>query len=198
MIEEWRDIAGYEGIYQVSNLGRVRSLDKVRRNGQHWKGRVLKQLLDGKGYSFVHLYANGKESHVVKRVHRLVAEAFLSNPEGKPEIDHIDADPKNNRIENLRWATHKENMNNPISIAKQKVVQKGKKASEETKEKMRGPRKCLQNGKHPAARKVRSVETGQVFDTIKQAAEFIHRAPNAVRGALKNGWSSGGYHWEYV
>lgn len=198
MVEEWRDIAGYEGLYQVSNLGRVKSLDKIRRDGHFVKGRILSLLTDSRGYLFVHLYKNGKESHVAKRVHRLVAEAFLSNSEDKPEIDHIDADPKNNRVDNLRWATRKENMNNPICIAKQRIVQKGKKASEETKAKMRGPRKRLQNGNHPMARKVIAVETGQIFGTIKEAAEAIHRAPNAIRCALKNGWTSGGCHWEYA
>ena len=117
--EEWRPVVGYEGRYEVSNLGRVRSLprtmDARRRgkpNGYHMKGRVLKQTVDSRGYYSVSL---GKGKRGV--VHRLVLTAFVPNPENKPCCDHIDANRKNNRIDNLRWATYSENNSHPHAVA---------------------------------------------------------------------------------
>lgn len=99
MIEEWKDIEGYEGIYQVSNFGRVKSLKR---------DKTLK-LITGSNYLKVNLYINNSMS--TKSVHRLVAEAFIPNPENKPQVNHIDEDKTNNVASNLEWMTAKENMN---------------------------------------------------------------------------------------
>jgi len=110
MAEEWRDIEGYEGLYQVSNLGRVRSVDReiVDNNGCHkiLKGRILKQTFSTKYYK-VSLSKNNVASK--KNVHRLVAEAFIERVDGKNYVDHINADTRDNRVENLRWVTMAEN-----------------------------------------------------------------------------------------
>lgn len=97
MDEEWRPVVGYEGRYEVSNLGRVRSLPRSmnarhggKPNGYHMKGRVLKQVVDSRGYFIVTL---GGKSEVV---HRMVLTAFVPNPEKKPCCDHIDANRLNN------------------------------------------------------------------------------------------------------
>ena len=105
MTEEWRDIKGFEGIYQVSNEGRVRSLDHVTA-GRHWKGKVLSAAVKA-GYPSVRL-SNGAEKRSC-RVHRLVAEAFLDNPETLPEVNHIDGNKNNNHVDNLEWCTSKKN-----------------------------------------------------------------------------------------
>ena len=109
--EIWKDIAGYEGLYQVSNLGRVKSF---HRN----KEKIMNPRTNGDGYKNIQLCNAGVKK--VFSVHRLVAEAFIPNPENKPCVDHIDTNSLNNNVENLRWVTIKENNNNPITIAKQK------------------------------------------------------------------------------
>lgn len=100
MKEIWKDIKDYEGLYQVSNLGRVKRITT---------GRVLKPLKHANGYLMVKL---SKNSIVyTKTVHRLVAEAFIPNPEHKSEINHIDENKTNNNVSNLEWMTRKENIN---------------------------------------------------------------------------------------
>lgn len=116
MEEVWKPVAGYGGLYEVSNLGRVKSLPKVTESVVPYRYnsmRILKQSPDKKGYMMVWLY-NGRKRSTMK-VHRLVANAFLENPERKPQIDHINAIKDDNRVCNLRWCTEKENSNNPIT-----------------------------------------------------------------------------------
>ena len=157
-MEIWKDVKGYEGIYLISNIGRVKRIDC--KNTQ--KERILKNCKCN-GYYGVSLSKNGAKS--LELIHRLVAEAFIPNPENKPCIDHINTIKSDNRVENLRWVTYKENSNNPLTKknistskkaqnrrgvnsklfgtkVKQEVKEKiskshkGKKLSEETKRKL--------------------------------------------------------------
>ena len=106
MNEIWKDIEGYKGLYQVSNLGNVKSIN-YRRTG---KERILKQMFNIDGYLKVALYKDGKMGwHMT---HKLVAEAFIENQDNKPRIRHINALRADNRAENLCWATQKEICNN--------------------------------------------------------------------------------------
>lgn len=111
MQEIWKDVTGYEGVYQVSNLGSVKSLDRFvedRSGYRHRKGITLKQKINESGYATVHLRdkANNKESW--PSVHRLVALSFVDNPENKPTVNHKDGLKLNNRFDNLEWATQSE------------------------------------------------------------------------------------------
>ena len=103
----YKSIKGYEGIYEINELGKIRSIDrKVKsKDGKimKFKGRDLKLQMSKKGYSIVRLYKNGVAKNW--KVHRLVAEEFLPNPYNLPQIHHKNHDKKDNRIQNLAWAT---------------------------------------------------------------------------------------------
>jgi len=113
MKEEWRSVVGFNGAYQVSNFGRVRSLDRVicrPPSGEvKIRGRTLRGSPSNHGYPRVSLTQPGRKRKE-KTVHRLVAQAFLSSVAGKPCINHKDGDKKNNVVSNLEWCTHAENM----------------------------------------------------------------------------------------
>lgn len=106
MIEIWRDIKDYEGLYQVSSYGRVRSLGN---GGTYKTSRILKFYKNKGGYLQVMLCKDGKRKWF--RVNRLVATAFLDNPDNKPEVNHKSEDKMDNRVENLEWVWHKDNIN---------------------------------------------------------------------------------------
>lgn len=103
MLEIWRDIKNYEGIYEVSNLGRIKS---ISRNGTIKENRILKPN-KVMGYSQVGLQKYGTRKY--KKIHRLVAEAFIPNPENKKEVNHKDGNKANNCVDNLEWVTTSEN-----------------------------------------------------------------------------------------
>lgn len=110
-MEKWKSIKGYEGYYEVSDKGRVRSLDReiVYNNGRvhYHKGSILKHLIDNE-YHRVSLTREGKRKRFL--VHRLVAEAFIPNTDKKEQVDHIDGNPNNNTLENLQWISEEENL----------------------------------------------------------------------------------------
>ena len=107
--EIWKDVAGYEGFYQVSNKGNVRSVARKDSRGHRYRGRVLKQGYGSSGYLHIDLHKNGKSK--TRAVHRLVAEAFLPNPKGLPQVNHIDELKDNNELANLEWCTREYNVN---------------------------------------------------------------------------------------
>lgn len=113
MLEEWRDIRGYEGFYQVSSLGRVRSLDRdiTYSNGLvvHYNGKILSLNRNTNGYLSVLLSKNNEKKRVM--IHRLVAEAFIENPNNFLEVNHKNEDKNDNCVENLEWCDRKYNVN---------------------------------------------------------------------------------------
>ena len=109
MSEEWRDIKGYEGKYQVSNLGRVKSLYFINRQATIPREKILKFGHNKQGYPHVHLCKNNKTSKSIF-VHKLVAEAFIPNPNNHPVVNHINEIKTDNRVENLEWCTQQYNV----------------------------------------------------------------------------------------
>lgn len=163
-MSEWRKIEGWP--YSVSNDGHIRN-DRT--------GFVLKMHKMPKGYMKVLLCDKGREQY--KTVHRLVAEAFIPNPDGKPQVNHIDGNKQNNHVSNLEWATNSENQLHSWDVL-------GKKPAED----------------NPINRKpVRCVETGIVYASINDAAKENGVSRYVISGAL-NGkqQTSAGYHWEFV
>ena len=112
-MEQWKTFLEYDSqkghqVYQVSTEGRIRNAT----TGKIRKTQIIK------GYEFFCLHTI--KNRTIKQVHRLVAQAFIPNPENKPQVDHINGNPIDNHIENLRWVTNKENSNNPITLARRR------------------------------------------------------------------------------
>lgn len=134
LAEEWKAVKGYEGLYEVSNTGKVRSIDRViiRKNGKAMKckGRELFFTVSKVGIrstkprASVQLWKNGKAKLIY--VHRLVAEAFIPNPENKPQVNHIDGNPLNNNVSNLEWMTVLENVTHAFATGLMNTKHRGK------------------------------------------------------------------------
>ena len=171
--EIWRDIKGYEGLYQVSNLGRVKN---KRRN------KLLKLQLQKDGYLRVGLYdKNLKWS--CKKVHRLVAEAFISNPSNLEYVNHKDEDKSNNDASNLEWCTR--HYNNSYGT-------RGERISKTMLEKYK---------KNPLSHRhtpVRDLVTGEVFNSVKEAAQRYGLAGSSVSYIARKGEGTKYYKFEYI
>lgn len=129
-LELWKDVPGYEGYYQISDQGRVKSLERSFFSGKSNGSLMLlpegikKVVVNADGYECVGLSINGKETKY--KVHKLVALAFIGNPENKDCVDHINTIRADNRVENLRWCTRKENMNNHLTLKNLADCHRGK------------------------------------------------------------------------
>ena len=189
-MEEWRDIKGYEGIYQVSNLGRVKSLIGIEE-------KILKPWCRGKNkyYRCVGLCKNG--IRIKYDIHRLVAETFIPNPNKLPCIDHINTISTDNRVENLRWCTLKENMNNPITKEKCSKSRIGYKPTKETIKKMSGKN-------NHNSRKVYCKELNKTYECIKDAEKELGISRSSISACCKEKLKIAGkingikLHWKYV
>lgn len=190
--EIWKEIEGFDN-YQISNLCRVKNIKF---------NRLVKPLLDNRGYIMVNLYKEGKMKRL--SLHRLIAIAFIPNPENKPCIDHINTDRSDNRIENLRWCTQKENHNNPLSLINHSKAAKGRIVSEEQKknqsEKMKGRYKGNKWGSKKIIQLTLDGNFVREWESIKDAADSLGVSSPAIWNCL-NGKSQvksiKGYKWKY-
>jgi hypothetical protein len=116
LVETWLPVKGYEGHYEISSFGRVKSLARMRKSARGGfaplRERIMKPKTTKYGYLTVHLLDHGRTSW--PSIHRLVADAFIPNTDNKPTVNHIDADKTNNNVSNLEWATHSEQMTHAV------------------------------------------------------------------------------------
>ena len=193
MNEIWKPIRDYEGLYEVSNLGRIKRLG----NDKNRKEKILKPYKNKLGYLRVTLSKDNKVKYMF--IHRLVAIAFIPNPENKPCIDHINAIPSDNRVENLRWATYKENMNNELTKEKlsgENSNNYGKPRSEEVKKKISESQK---GGKNPKARGVFCYELNKSWNTSAEASRELNIDSSNITKCCKGKCKSvKGYHFCYL
>ena len=190
--EIWKDIKDYEGLYQVSNLGRVKRLEWKRFSLGKWqtmKEKILKQTISTTGYWHISLNKNG--SHNTYKVHRLVARAFIPNPDDLPCINHKDNNPLNNKVENLEWCTYKYNNNYKDHNKKLSQSRLGKKASDETRQKLRDS--------NPKMVSVQCIETEIIYKSINEASRKTGVDASAIGKVCKGKYkTAGGFHWKYV
>lgn len=168
MKEEWKYIKGYEGLYQISNQGRIKAMAHIR------EIRGLRCLYDEKYRKFstskqgYYLCVLRKDKHRKGfAVHRLVAQAFVPNPDNKPQVNHINGIKTDNRVENLEWVTAQENICH---------AQKN-------------------NLKRPPKKPVRNKLTGQIFDSAKSASLFLGRRIDTVSNDIRKKKNC---EWEYI
>lgn len=170
-MEIWKDIEGYEGLYQASNMGRVKSLPKKKGKGVGYvtSELILKPSYDLNGYLIVTLYRERQPK--MHCVHRLVAKTFIDNPDNKPQVNHLNEKKDDNRVENLEWATAYENMNYGSR-------------NDRSSERLGTPVVC--------------VELNEKFQSMMEAERILginHSCISlCVRGKQK---TAGKYHWQY-
>lgn len=178
MEEIWKDVKGFEGFYQISSLGRVKSLP---RNGTINSERILKPN-NVRGYLQVVLNKKGDKSY--KKVHRLVAENFIENPLNKREVNHIDGNKHNNNLSNLEWVTSSENQIHAYKLGLQKLH----------------PRRGSENN---LSKKIMQLDLEgnliRIWDSIGEASRNLSIANQNISVCLRRKQNkTNGYKWEYV
>lgn len=183
-MEHWKEIAGFESQYEVSNKGQVR-IKKTQ--------RVLCPSLRGRGYEAINLHKDGKQHQ--KYIHRLVAEAFIDNPDNLPCVNHKDENKTNNQVSNLEWCSY--SYNNSFGTRMKRIGKKleGRPLSEQTKRKM----SLARTGKTKKGKQVLCVETGDIYESAREASRALGLSKYTISGVCSGkGQTAKGCHWRYL
>jgi hypothetical protein len=188
MEEIWKDIPEYEGMYQISNLGNVKSQHYNHMSGRK-PGRLLKVTLMKTGYMSLELRMNDTNKRHL--IHRLIAEVFIPNPENKPNVNHINGIRNDNRIENLEWCTQSENILHAFKMGTKvptgpkkgtKPWNTGKALSNQHKEKLS---KAKLGKSSPRRKKVINTNTNFIYNSLNDAALDFDIKPSALGAMLR-------------
>ena len=192
-MEEWRPVVGYEGLYEVSNMGRVKSLERTARcglNGGCYRTvpeRILKLNKDSNGYLQVNLCKDGKRKNCL--VHGIVAQAFLENPMGYTEVNHIDEDKTNNCMDNLEWCSRSYNLTYNDRAKKVGKKFRGRKQTEEQIKKKSKPVFSVNK------------ESGLImwWKSASEAGRVLDISQSDITQCCKGKYKSmGGFYWYYA
>lgn len=188
-MEIWKDICGFEGLYKISSYGRIKSLHYYGGN----RVKILKPVKDSDGYLTIGIWKDKKRYS--KKMHRLVAEAFIPNPENFPQINHKDEDRENNHVENLEWCTNKYNVNYGNHSLHAAQAQMGKRHTAEHIMKIRA--------NAPGSKAVLMINPDDMSIVVEyvsgsEAARQIRGTATNVAYACRNqGTKYKGYFWRY-
>ena len=190
MVEVWKDIPEYEGFYQASSLGRIRSVDHCAMHSRghsvvNRKGRILAPQMDMYGYYRVPLSKLGKTKHHL--VHRLVAITFIPNPDSLPIINHKDLNKTNNTVDNLEWVTQQENCVHAITNGHKAIL-----SSDARK-------KVTQGAKAANSLPIICITIDEKFDSVTDASKSLGISKSAIiRSAKYNKRIRNGYEFRYL
>lgn len=163
MLEIWKPIPNYEGLYEISNFGKVKSF---------YSKRILKPVVESTVYNQVTLVKDNKKKYYV---HRLVANSFIYKPDNYNEVNHKDGNKSNNTVTNLEWCNRKYNIEHSIKVLGNHLGRKSK--------------------------MVQCIETGKIFNSVKEASLYFNRHPSNLYNILNGNPSSityAKYHWKYI
>lgn len=210
MEEIWKEIPGFEGYYEASTEGNIRSMDRTLNclwgEVHPAKGKTKAVCKDRYGYLYVGLSKGHKKYH--RTIHRLIALTFIPNPDNKPCVDHIDGDKTNNRVGNLRWCTVKENNQNPITRKRHREVVYTEERNRKVSLGLVGhsvsaeARRKLSEFRKTTARKVRQFTLdGKLvaeWNNTHEAAESLNLKHNTMVSLIQRGKRSKGYYKYFI
>ena len=193
MAEIWKDIPGYEGFYQASNMGRVKSYDRNVKHNKGGiairKGRILKQSINVWGYNLITFSIKSHKKQL--SVHRLIAKTFIKNNDNKAQINHKNGIKTDNRVKNLEWSTASENMKHALKTNLLRV-KKGRESH------MYGKTGSLSNIAKSVSQYSKDGKFISVYDSLKEAASCVGGDKNSIglccHGKIK---TSAGYQWRF-
>lgn len=192
MEEIWVDVENYEGYYQVSNLGRIRSLDRTTKNSNgvsiFRKGRILKPTKCSNGYLEAMFYKDGARK--VLLIHRLVAKYFIENPDNLPEVNHKDETRDNNSVDNLEWCN--KSYNNTYNNKHIKIGEKRRGVKLNISDEVR--RKMVESrigGNNTNAVRIKCLETGEEFECALDACNKYDISRATMSTDIKQGKKNG-------
>lgn len=200
--EIWRPIKNYEGLYEISNFGNVKSLERYSDTKNKYgymkrsvKEKILNPSISSKGYMKVTL---SNDKNKIFSVHRLVAQAFLPNPDNLPQVNHIDGNKQNNKVDNLEWCTNKENQEHAIKNGLKNIEKITKRIVEFNKINKITPYKAIEKTKNKCKQYDKNGNFLKLWESLSEASKTLKiNVSNISECCNGKRLSAGGFIWKY-